>query len=160
MTIHDPHDQIGRTEGHGGERQGRPGAGQRHEQQGMDQMAEQVTRHYDTPAPHSHWPDREPFPPGVMRGLALGATLGAALGMAAGYLLANNILVVPGWELMYSGAPATIITLWAFLGVALGVATVGVAALLAVRAKPGGEPAGDRRKAGPPAERERAIGER
>lgn len=154
------HDRNG-DEGHG-EHQGHgEHGGQGDQMQGMATMSEQVTRHYDTPAPHSKRPDLDLFPPGVLRGLALGVALGAVVGALAGYLLAQNILVVPGWELMYSGAPATIYTLWAFLGVALGVATVGVGALLGTPAATSQEQTmGERQAPGPDAERERAVGER
>jgi hypothetical protein len=131
-----------------------------HQMQGMTQMAEQVTRHYDEPAPHSERPHPEPFPPAVMRGLALGTALGTVVGVVFGYLLANSILVIPGWELMYSGAPATIYTLWTFLGAALGVATIGVGALLAApAAAPQERPTDAERTDEPPAQRERAVGE-
>lgn len=138
--------------------------GQGQQMQGMAQMAEQVTRHYDTPAPHSHRPPHDPFPATVMHGLGLSAALGALAGALVGYLLANNFLVIPGWELMYSGAPTTIYTLWTFLGVALGVATVGVGALLtAPAAAPQEQPVHERQSSGQPehitTDRERAIGE-
>lgn len=164
MTHHDARDVMKRPEWpepeHGGQGHGEHD-GQGRQMQGMAEMAEQVTRHYDTPVPHSHWPSPDPFPPAVMRGLALGAVAGAIVGAVFGYLLANNILVVPGWELMYSGAPATLYTLWAFLGVALGIATVGVGALLGTPAATSQEQTmGERQAPGPDAESERAVGER
>lgn len=157
------HDRNG-GEGHGGHQGYGKHGDQGDQMQGMATMAEQVTRHYDTPTPHSHWLSPDPFPPAVMRGLALGAALGAIVGALAGYLLANSILVVPGWELMYSGAPATIYTLWTLLGVALGVATVGVGTTLAARVEPAPEHDAPRHgghlpaSAAPP-ERERMVGE-
>ncbi|NTU79462.1 MAG: hypothetical protein HGA45_08675 [Chloroflexales bacterium] len=126
----------------------------------MAQLAEQITRHYDEPAQQSRPPIPEPFPPAVMHGLSLGAAQGAAVGAVIGYVLANNMLVVPGWELMYSAAPATIITLWLFLGAALGVATVGVGTLLTTPAAlPQEQAASGERTAESSAQHERVVGE-
>lgn len=163
MTSHHPHEptrppeQSAHADGHD---RHNGSNGQNHAMGGMVQMAEQITQHYDEPAPHSEHQHPDPFPAGVMRGLGIGAVLGAVLGTIIGYLLTKNILVVPGWELMYSGAPATIYTLWIFLGVSLGVATIGVGSILRMRGetRPEQQPADEPHKAEPHAERERAVG--
>lgn len=61
---------------------------------------------------------------------------------------------------MYSGAPATIVTLWLFLGAALGVATLGVGMVLAIpRTSSGERPVNERNEPEAPNERERTVGE-
>lgn len=109
---------------------------------GMQMLAKKETRHYTAPLPEAMPPPVNPFPRGVMAGLAGGALAGGLVGLIFGLLLVRNLLVIPGWEALYSMAPFTFVVFWASMGLALGVLVIGVGTLLGSPAedKPEREP--------------------
>lgn len=97
---------------------------------GMVELAERDVQHHTTPFPEAYEPAVSPFPRPVIAGLWLSILIGGLLGLVFGALLQNNLLVIPGWEGMYSMSPFTFHAFWTFMGIALGILTGGVASLL------------------------------
>jgi heme exporter protein D len=95
----------------------------------MEIMTDQVKRHYLSPMPNATDPTPNPFPPIVLRGLALGAAVGALLGLLAAWLLWSGTLVIHGWEGMFSMGDFTFF-FWTMLGIAFGGAVIGIGAIL------------------------------
>lgn len=107
---------------------------EQHENMGMEQMAENVERHHETPMTGSADLLPNPFPPVVFHGLWIGAVAGALLGLIVAWLLFNNIIVMDGWEQLYSIGDFSFYTFWMVIGLALGVITGGIGAILAAPA--------------------------
>ncbi len=97
---------------------------------GMTSLAHRVEEHYLQPMPEATEPVPQPFPSPVNWGLGLGILLGAVLGLVAGRLLFNGTIVLQGWDTMYSMAPLAFHVFWVVIGIALGVVTVGIGAIL------------------------------
>lgn len=97
---------------------------------GMRELAKREEDFHTRPFPEAEAPPIDPFSPAVMRGLWLGALIGGIVGAIFGYLLQQNLLVVPGWEMLYSMGPFTFVVFWVFMGIALGVMLIGVGYLL------------------------------
>lgn len=97
---------------------------------GMQGLSVREEQHYIAPLPESDLPPIQPFPARVMAGLGIGALLGSLLGAGFGLLLQRNILIIPGWEGLYSMGPFTFVFFWAVMGLALGVITIGIGVLL------------------------------
>ena len=98
--------------------------------QSMLKLAEREVRHHTTPSPDAQEPAIDPFPRPVNGGLWLSILISGLLGLGFGVLLQNNLLVIPGWEGLYSLAPFTFHACWTLMGVALGILIGGVATLV------------------------------
>lgn len=97
----------------------------------MRETAREVVQFHEAPAPISEPETPDFFPPLVMNGLGWGALIGGTIGFIFGVLLYNNILVIAGWEGLYSMEVGAFVILWLFLGVAAGVVVGGIGAILA-----------------------------
>ena len=101
----------------------------RHDQRGgMQSLAKEAVQFHARSLPEAE--PSQAFPPVLMRGLYASIIIGALLGGLFGYLLQSNILIIPGWEALYSMGPFTFIAFWALIGIALGVILGGVAGIL------------------------------
>lgn len=103
---------------------------------GMVPAAERIERHHLSAAPGASDPLPNPFSAAVVRGLGAGAGIGAIVGLLVGLLLYQNVLVMPGWEQLYSAGNVTFYVLWTLFGVAAGILFVGVGTLLAASPEP------------------------
>ncbi|MBZ0304722.1 MAG: hypothetical protein K8I82_01520 [Anaerolineae bacterium] len=108
---------------------------EKHKQhQGMQHMAAEVVEHYTEPSPMvTEAP--EFFPAAVMNGLTIGAAVGALLGFGLGYLLREFIIVVPGWEGLFSMETWTFLVFFTLIGSAIGLFVIGSATVLFTPAK-------------------------
>lgn len=107
-----------------------------HPGDGMVAIAERIERYHIAPVPGAAEALPNPFPPIVTRGLWLGAILGGVVGLLFGVLLSSGTLVVPGWEQLFSVGTVTFSVLWTLFGVAAGILTVGVGAILMASPEP------------------------
>lgn len=97
---------------------------------GMQALAEREYHHHRAPLPEAHKPPAPVFPRSIMVTLAAGILAGLIVGWLAGVLLLENILLVEGWEGLYSMSPFTFRAFWALMGAAAGIGLGGVAGLL------------------------------
>lgn len=105
--------------------------GKKEGKSGMQALAEKEVYHHTQPLPEAEAPPVIPFPNAVVRGLWAGVITGGLVGWFFGYLLQNNLIVVEGWEGLYSMTPLTFIVFWIFMGVAAGILLGGITAILA-----------------------------
>ncbi len=96
------------------------------QKKGMQALSEKEELHYTAPLPEAVSPPIQPFPARILRGLAASALIGLLVGVVFGLLLQNNVLVIGGWEGLYSMTPFTFVFFWAIMGLALGVITIGI----------------------------------
>ena len=110
-----------------------PGLKERHDissqEKSMREMAAGIVRHHLTPAPGAELSSIDPFPAPVIGGLVGGFIGGALVGLLVAALMVNYILVVPGWEGLFSMTPATFYTFWAGMGAAVGILLGGITAI-------------------------------
>lgn len=109
----------------------RDGEDKKHEN-GMVPAAERLERHHLAAAPGAADPLPNPFPAAVVRGLGAGVGTGAVVGLLVGILLYQNVLIVPGWEQLYSAGNVTFYVLWTLFGVAAGILFIGGGSLLLI----------------------------
>lgn len=103
---------------------------------GMQRAAREVEQFYRRRLPESEELDPAPFAAPIVRGLWIGMLAGALIGLLFGQLLLDRILVVPGWEGLYSMGPFTFGTFWTLMGLAAGLAIGGLIGLFSVPAAP------------------------
>jgi hypothetical protein len=96
-------------------------------------IAREVQRAHLSVAPGASEPRPEPFPTPVMRWLWGGILVGGLAGLVFGAALFQNTIAIPGWEALFSMGPFTFHAFWVLAGVALGIATLGVAGILMTR---------------------------
>ncbi len=96
----------------------------------MHRLAAEELQHYLASLPKAHAPQTNPFPHSIWWGLGVGIVVGAILGVIFGLLLLRDLVVMPGWEGLYSMAPGAFIAFWLFAGTALGMIVGGVGAIL------------------------------
>ncbi|MCL4294626.1 MAG: hypothetical protein KJ077_02820 [Anaerolineae bacterium] len=93
---------------------------------GMVALAQQLERHHVQPAPGTNPPLPQPFPALLWQGLGGGILIGALLGLLFGVALYQGMLIIPGWEGLFSLGPFTFHVFWTMMGVALGLLLGGV----------------------------------
>jgi hypothetical protein len=98
----------------------------------MVEMARQNEAAHLSLVPGATTPKIDPFPRGVLMASWFGLLLGAIVGLGFAGMLLNGLLVVPGWEQLYSMTPRTFATFWTGIGAALGLLIAGVVAIMAV----------------------------
>ena len=97
------------------------------------EMSGHVTRPHLEPLPDVKPPEINLFPAPMMRSLGWGMLIGLMLGLIWAALLRNTVIVIPGWEGLYSIPPFTFLIFWAVIGVSIGGMVVGAARILRYR---------------------------
>jgi hypothetical protein len=96
----------------------------------LQELAKEQVAFHTRPSPQAEWHAPHPFPSRLIRGLWFGVLVGGILGAIFGILLVQNLLFISGWEMLYSMGPFTFVAFWTLMGIAIGLALIGVAVIV------------------------------
>lgn len=105
-------------------------ADQKENKMSMREMAARDTRFHLQSMPEATPAEIDPFPAPVLRALAIGSVVGLLVGISWAALMLNNLVVIGGWEGLFSMTPFTFYVFWGVIGLALGGFLVGTVAIL------------------------------